>query len=125
MPREDITHIENRAAFLELLKQNPGVFVIKFGADWCGPCKMIENDLHKYYEQLPDNVMKAIIDVDVSFDLYAYLKSKRIVTGIPAVLCYYKGNTTYVPDNIHIGIDKLLLNNFFEKCILFAKSHSV
>ena len=31
-----------RAKFMELLKRNPGVFIFKFGAEWCNPCKKIK-----------------------------------------------------------------------------------
>jgi thiol-disulfide isomerase/thioredoxin len=104
MPQELITRIENRAEFLEILKQKKGVFVIKFGADWCGPCKIIEEEVN------------AMIDIDVSLDLYAYLKSKKIISAIPTLLCYHKENTSYVPDDIHTGTDKIQLNTFFENC---------
>ena len=32
----------SRSEFEELLRQNPGKVVLKFGATWCGPCKVIE-----------------------------------------------------------------------------------
>ena len=35
----------NRNVFFELLKINPGVFVFKFGAEWCKPCKMIKKHI--------------------------------------------------------------------------------
>jgi thiol-disulfide isomerase/thioredoxin len=116
MPQELITRIENRAEFLEILKQKKGVFVIKFGADWCGPCKIIEEEVNAYFKQMPDNVQCAMIDIDVSLDLYAYLKSKKIISAIPTLLCYHKENTSYVPDDIHTGTDKIQLNTFFENC---------
>ena len=59
-----ITKIDNRAHFAQLLQSNPGVFIIKFGAEWCGPCKLIEQDVHNYFNQMPDNVQFAINDVD-------------------------------------------------------------
>ena len=34
-----ITNVETRDKFLGILKEmNPGLFVIKLGANWCGPC---------------------------------------------------------------------------------------
>ena len=38
----------NRNIFFELLKINPGVFVFKFGAEWCKPCKMIKKQKSKW-----------------------------------------------------------------------------
>ena len=35
---------------------------------------------------MPENVICADIDIDENFDVYTFLKSKRMVNGIPAVL---------------------------------------
>lgn len=116
MPLPIITSIESRQALLELLAYNPGLIFIKFGAEWCGPCKKIEKDLDEYFQNMPDNVLCAIIDIDESFDVYAYMKSKKMVKSIPAVLCYQKGTTTYVPDDVYCGSDKHELDAFFARC---------
>jgi len=116
MPLPIITKIDNRAHFAELLKSNPGLLIIKFGAEWCGPCKLIENDVKNYFNNMPDNVQGAIIDVDESFDVYSFLKSKKMVNGIPVVLAYYKGNFNYIPDTSVIGADKKQLLAFFQEC---------
>jgi thioredoxin-like negative regulator of GroEL len=112
-----ITKYDNRAKFLESLNNNPGLIIIKFGAEWCGPCKIIEEDVHKVFTGMPNTVQCAIIDVDENFDLYAFMKSKKIVQGIPTLLCYFKGNTHYAPDEIMIGTDKTELHNFFIRCM--------
>jgi len=110
-----LTEIENRNHFAELLKQNPGLFIIKFGADWCGPCKKIEGLVNEWFNKRNDKVQCALIDVDESFDIYAFLKSKKMVNGIPAILCYYKDNHNYVPDDIVIGADVAQVNAFFTR----------
>jgi thiol-disulfide isomerase/thioredoxin len=120
MKPELITDFESRSAFIDQLWANPGIIIVKFGADWCGPCQMIAKDIHSYFEQMPENTQCAIVDVDVSFDLYAYLKSKKIVSTIPALLCYHKGNTTYSPNDVHVGTDTIQLKSFFEKCFKAA-----
>jgi thioredoxin 1 len=120
MPLPLITKIDNRAHFAQLLQSNPGVFIIKFGAEWCGPCKLIEQDVQNYFNQMPDNVQCAIIDVDESLDVYAFLKSKKMVNGIPAILAYYKGNANYIPDDALIGADKIKLAAFMKACFVKA-----
>jgi thiol-disulfide isomerase/thioredoxin len=110
-----LTEIENRNHFAELLKQNPGLFIIKFGADWCGPCKKIEGLVNEWFNKRNDKVQCALIDVDESFDIYAFLKSKKMINGIPAILCYYKDNHNYVPDDIVSGADVAQVNAFFTR----------
>ena len=122
MPLPIITKFDNRAHFAELLTQNPGVFIVKFGAEWCGPCKLIENDVLQYFNQMPNNIQCAIIDVDDSVDVYAFLKSKKMINGIPAILCYYKDNINYIPDDVVVGANKQQIGLFFKRCVDRAKS---
>ena len=51
-----ITEIESRNDLMPLLENNPGLLVLKFGAEWCGPCKLIEDDINKYFNHMPYNV---------------------------------------------------------------------
>ena len=83
-----ITNLRDRQEFATLLQANPGLVIIKFGADWCGPCKMIEPDIMAGFNSMPDNVQCVMVDIDVSVDLYAFLKSKKMVNGIPVFLAY-------------------------------------
>ena len=48
--------------------------------------------------------------------LYSFLKSKRIVNGIPVILCYKKGNTSYFPDDSITGSLPNELHQFFLRC---------
>ena len=117
-----ITKIENRSHFGTILEGNPGLVIIKFGAEWCGPCKQIENDVKHYFGVMPDNVQCISVDIDESFDIYAFLKSKKMVNGIPAILCYKQGNLNYVPDQFVMGAKKDQVKAFFDYCFDFAKS---
>jgi thiol-disulfide isomerase/thioredoxin len=121
MPLPVITEIRDRNHFLEIIKNNPGILIIKFGAKWCGPCKMIENDVKLAFSVMPDTVQCMNIDVDLYSDVYAFLKAKRIVNGIPAILCYKKENTTYIPDDIVIGAVINEVRSFFNRCFEMAK----
>ena len=122
MPLPLITSIKDRAHFAELLQSNPGVFIVKFGAEWCGPCKVIEEYVHTCFGQMPDNVQCAIVDIDESFDIYAFLKSKRMVNGIPAILAYYKGNLNYVPNLVIAGTNLQQIQTMFNTCVQTANT---
>jgi len=111
-----ISNFENRQEFLNLLKVNPGLVVVKLGADWCGPCKLIAPVVHGFFASSPNDVVCADIDVDESFDFYAYLKQKKMVNGIPVILCYKKGNNTFIPDDSVTGAEPNALDTFFKRC---------
>ena len=110
--REVITSIDSRNVLMELIKNNPGHIVIKLGADWCGPCKRIEEHVNKFFSKCPRNVVCCDIDIDESFDIYAYLKSKRMVDGVPTILVYSSGNESFIPDHIHSGGDQVSFESF-------------
>ena len=114
--REVITNLENLSIFAKCLENNPGVFIMKLGAEWCGPCKRIEGLVKSCIEQAPPDVQCAIIDVDDAFEVYNFLKKNRVVNGIPAILCYHKGNLNYIPNDIVIGADSNKIIAFFQRC---------
>ena len=78
---------------------------LKFGADWCGPCKKIEHLVKEFFTKCPNHVVRCDIDVDESFDLYAFMKTKKMVNGIPVVLVWKEDNTSYIPDFSYVGGD--------------------
>jgi thioredoxin 1 len=112
-----LTEIQGKEHFAELLRSNPGRLVIKFGAEWCGPCKKIEGLVHEWFDKMPDTVQCIMVDIDQSFEVYAFLKSKKMVAGVPAILCYNKGNLNYIPDNAVLGADINKVNLFFHQCL--------
>lgn len=108
----------DRKAFMELIGSNPGTLVFKFGADWCDPCKLIkdvvESQVAEALRKRPDGTLHFFdVDVDECFDLYAYLKSKKMVKGIPVILKYNRGNDSYAPDGSISGTDHKEIENFF------------
>jgi len=123
MPQKTvITQFKSRDDFLRLLQNNPGLIVLKMGATWCGPCKRIKPILDGFFASSPDNVVCCDIDVDECADLYSYFKSKKMVNGIPVLLAYKKGNTSYIPDDSVTGADPSQLDQFFRRCGLHLMS---
>lgn len=107
--------------FKQLLSNNKGVFIVKFGATWCQPCKQIETQVSHGFSQMPANVQCVTIDIDECFEIYAFLKNKKMVNGVPVILAYYKNTLDkafYIPDEVVMGTDVAAINVFFQKCHL-------
>ena len=107
--------LRTRDDLSNLLKSNPGIIFIKLGATWCKPCDLINDVVKNTFDKMPENVLSFIVDVDESFDLYAFLKSKRMVQGIPTILCYHEGNESYIPDDSISGTDTDKIYDFFRQ----------
>jgi len=115
-PKTKDIYIEcaDRNAFLSYLKQNPGIIIFKFGASWCKPCKKIKDIVENHFAYTSDNVICFDLDIDEYPDVYAYLKSKKQVNGVPSLLAYNKDNITFASDMSHSGSDLNTLEQFFE-----------
>lgn len=122
-----LTTLASMQAFSDLLQANPGLVILKFGAEWCGPCKRIEPLVNEWYANIAADpffstkVICGKIDVDENFEVYGFLKSKRRINGIPAILCYYKGNVHYIPDDMTAGSDFDQTNAFFDRSLKAVK----
>lgn len=117
-----ICHFNSRNDFLRLLENNPGLVILKMGATWCGPCKKIKPVLDGFFASSPDNVICCDIDVDECHDVYSFFKSRKMVNGIPVILAYKKGNTSFIPDDSITGSDPSQLDQFFRRCGLHLLS---
>lgn len=112
-----IYEIESLSEFYNILQNNNGAVVIKFGAEWCGPCRKIEQHVANWFQNLETNrknIQLIYIDVDKSFEIYAFLKTRKMIQGVPAILAYYKGNTTHIFDNSVAGTSEGAIDTFFQ-----------
>jgi thiol-disulfide isomerase/thioredoxin len=113
-----ITEIQSLEQLKAILSNSQKITIIKLGAKWCSPCKRIEPLVYQWTDKLPNNAQMCFIDIDISFNMYSFLKSKRIVNGVPALLCYDKKNVFEpIPDDVVIGADPQQIHLFFERCI--------
>jgi thiol-disulfide isomerase/thioredoxin len=112
-----LTELKDKPHLLSLLETNPGALIIKFGAEWCGPCKKIESHVKAIMNKMPDTVQSMIIDIDEHLEVYGFLKTKRIVNGIPVILVYYSGNTNYIPDDMVVGANVSEINLLFQRVL--------
>ena len=112
--------VADRAAFLKHLAETPNHTVLKLTATWCGPCKQIAEYTRQSSLCLPANVDIIECDVDDSFDLYASLKQKKMVNGIPVFMFYKHGNATLISDLSVTGADIKALDAFFFRVVAAA-----
>jgi len=117
---EVIHEIADMADFKRLLQENPGLLIIKFGAEWCVPCKKIKDVVDARFQAMPETVQCVSVDVDESFEVYAYLMKKKMVAGVPAMLMYRRGNETFVCDDSVTGANLTEIDAFFGRCLAEA-----
>jgi thiol-disulfide isomerase/thioredoxin len=119
----EFTDLESLAEFNNAQLNNTGVILIKFGAIWCKPCQTAKPFIDDWSEIIKsqNKVTMYEVDVDVGLDIYHHLKSKKMVSGIPTILCYVRGNLTHIPDDSVVGASKHEIDCFFERCIKASK----
>jgi thioredoxin 1 len=96
------------------------VLIIKFGAEWCGPCKRIAPSYHTFIRSQPENIIFADIDVDENIDLYMALKRNKMINAVPVFLAYYGDNKKrekwFIPEDSIVGADETKVAQFFARC---------
>lgn len=111
---EDFTSMDD---FRTVLNNNPGLVMIKFSAVWCKPCKQIEPFVKEWFSKMPNNIQTIVADIDDCIDIYGFLKTKKMLQGVPTILMYKKGNTGYVFDDCVSGTNPTEYDLFFKRCL--------
>ena len=107
--------IESRSKFLnEILPTNQSWIILKFGAEWCGPCNKIAPLVESQVEKLDKFIQFYDLCVDDNMDLYSFFKYKKMLKGIPAIFAFARGNTTGIPDLSVVGANDQEIQDFFD-----------
>jgi len=96
------------------------VLLLKFGADWCGPCKQIAPAYQEFIRECPANIVCGDINADDNMDLYMALKKQKMVAGIPVFLAFFGGvkrDLWFIPDDSVVGADPTAVAQFFNRCL--------
>ena len=98
------------------------LIVLKFTADWCGPCKSIKDICMQFEKTRPSSIQYYEIDIDESIELYMKLKKMKMLNGIPALFAYKSGTKDhwFIPDDSQLGSDKTNVNAFFNRCLQYV-----
>jgi thioredoxin 1 len=118
-------NIETRDDLKNFLKNTTiEITIIKFGATWCKPCQMIAPTIKSLNEQViqAKKIINYIdLDVDKCSDLYAFMKQKKMVRGIPVIMCFkksqYNDDTFYVPSDSFTGASTQDVVNLYRRNI--------
>lgn len=107
----------DRNDFLEILKKNPGLMIFKYTANWCKPCKTVKTLVDSHFETMSSKTILCFdVDIDENFDLFSYMKTKKMMKGIPTLMAYKHGTTSFVPDDSISGTDVNEIIAFFTRC---------
>lgn len=118
MQKYIFTEITNRKDLLDnILPHNPGYVIVKFGADWCKPCQKIKNTVDDCFSKMGPKAQCYDINVDECFDVYAFMKSRKMVSSIPSILVWNKGNKEFVPSAFITSSDNDDIEKFLSKYI--------
>ncbi len=118
MPR--FSQIETVPVFQTILQNNPNIIIIKLEAAWCGPCQRIKPQINRFFEHIQTYSPTTpcyTIDIDANPKFASFLKTKRVLSGVPMLLCYKQGNTSAYPDESCIGADPAQITEFINVCI--------
>jgi thiol-disulfide isomerase/thioredoxin len=107
----------DRYEFLNLLDRNPGLMIFKYTAEWCKPCQSIKKEVDTHFKNISgQKVVCFEIDIDKCFDLFAFMKTKKMIKGVPTLMAYKMGSNNYIPDDSISGADVNEVNKFFDRC---------
>ena len=95
---------ENRDEYRETICDAKTCMVVYFTAGWCKPCRAIKPLVLKMFRELKERGFTCyVLDVDDNFDVFANMKSKKMVKAIPSILGYGSRATDIYPDASLIG----------------------
>lgn len=131
MSKSEIIKELDKSDMQKLLKKasiEKKIVVVKFTAQWCGPCQRIKTDCYTMFNQLPDKIIIADLDVDVdkNCEFYGLMKRKRLVNGIPVLMAWrpiVDRPFWYVPDDSVTGGDINQIKAFLQR--VFQASLSI
>ena len=66
--------------------RNDGVVLVKFGATWCGPCKMMDRILVSVANKYESDANVTIVSVDI--DQNQAMAQEHNITAVPTMLFF-------------------------------------
>lgn len=87
-----------RQEFKQLINENSTKKIfVKYYANWCGPCKTINDPVMKMFNEYHGNKLMIIVDVDECDDVASAMK----IRSLPTIQTFVDG----MPDQVVMGAD--------------------
>jgi thioredoxin 1 len=77
----------DRQSYVELIEEGNGTSLVKFGAEWCGPCRSYTPILEEVEKSVGEDINIYEVDVDQEPDL----AQKLNIRGVPATFIFQDG----------------------------------
>ena len=81
------THVTNDQSFDKDISNNDVPVVVDFGAEWCGPCKVLDPILEEIAVENKDKVKIYKMNIDEN----PMTPQKYGIRGIPTIMIFKKG----------------------------------
>lgn len=103
--------IKNNKNSFDSLLQKERYLLADFYADWCEPCKLLDNILGEVQNKFGEKVFIQKIDVDVSKELSEFYQ----VMSVPVLIFFKKGKPVWRMNGFLMAHELInTLENFFE-----------
>ena len=106
----EIKKINNLEEYNEFINIPDSLNIIKIGAVWCGPCRMLEQTIRELTPDEVEGIMLAEVDADEEW--FEDKLGELGVRGIPVMIAFKDGEET---GRVQGGLAKPDLISFFEK----------
>lgn len=83
MPEVEVLTIEQWNHLIEDIPENVPI-VVKFGAEWCGPCKALAPRFHSLSERFAGKAAFLVVDIDE----LSQIAEKFEITSLPTILVF-------------------------------------
>lgn len=103
-------YLMKRQEFLNLLGKD--IVLVFFTSTDCAPCKIIKPYVQEKLTSCPYVCLQ--LDRTLDADVYSALQTKKQVKGVPSLLAYAKGNTTFMANLSISGTNQNEIDCFFE-----------
>lgn len=85
-------------------------YILKLGANWCNPCKLLDTFLMKEsIQELTNNKNIDIYKIDVDNDSFDEFISEQNISSIPVML-FYKNNELKLK-TVNLQLEKQIIEN--------------